>query len=190
MISITGGKRRLPALFFATLLLLITTGTTIRAENTPPSRISLLSNREYAGALIRGIKSARSTIVCSFYLFKTGKGRYNLPRRIADELIMARRRGVSVTVILERNSDHADRLNDDNLRTASFLTKGGVRVLFDSPSRTSHEKVVVIDKRHVYLGSHNLTQAALQHNNELSVLIDSPEIAEKALSFLEGENKK
>lgn len=181
---------RLPALVLASLLLLFTANLPLRAEDTPPSRISLLPNREYAEALLRGIRAARSSIVCCCYLFKTGEGGNNLPRRIADELILARRRGVPVTVVLERSGDYADRLNDDNHRTASLLLKGGVRVLFDSPRRTSHEKVVVIDKRHVYLGSHNLTQAALLHNNELSVLIDSPEIAEETLSFLEGKQTK
>jgi phosphatidylserine/phosphatidylglycerophosphate/cardiolipin synthase-like enzyme len=185
---ITGRNCRIPAIVFAALSILFTPGPHPMAENTPPHRISLLPNNEYAEALLRGIISARSSIVCSFYLFKTGEGRNNLPRRIADELIRARRRGVAVSVILERSGDPADRLNDNNRRTASLLTKGGVRVLFDSPLRTSHEKVVVIDKRYLYLGSHNLTQAALIHNKELSVLIDSPEIAGETLSLIEGEH--
>jgi phosphatidylserine/phosphatidylglycerophosphate/cardiolipin synthase-like enzyme len=182
-----GRNRLLPALVLAPLLLSFTADQPPRADNTPPSRIRLLPDREYAETLLRGIMAARSSIVCSFYLFKTGEGRNNLPRRIADELIRARRKGVAVTVILERSGDNADRLNDDNRRTASLLLRGGIRVLFDSPRSTSHEKVVVIDKRLLFLGSHNLTQAALLHNSELSVLIDSPETAEEALSFLEGE---
>jgi phosphatidylserine/phosphatidylglycerophosphate/cardiolipin synthase-like enzyme len=182
---LTGRYYRLTALVFVTLLLLFTTDPLLRAEDKHPSNISLLPNREYAKALLRSIKAARHSVVCSFYLFKTGKGYNNLPRRIADELIQAKKRGVAVIVILERSGENADRLNEENRRTASFLMKSGVNVIFDSPRKTSHEKVVVIDKRLIFLGSHNITQAALLHNNELSVLIDSTEAAEKILSFLE-----
>ena len=48
----------------------------------------------------------------------------------------------------------------------------------------THLKVTVIDGRYVYLGSHNLTEGALRYNNELSVLIDSPEIAAETLTYL------
>jgi phosphatidylserine/phosphatidylglycerophosphate/cardiolipin synthase-like enzyme len=103
------------------------------------------------------------------------------------DLLRAARRGVAVTVILEKSGRDADPLNNDNLHTASMLTRGGVRVRFDSPATTSHGKVAVIDSRHVYLGSHNLTQAALRHNNEFSVLIDSPEMALEVLRSLEAQ---
>ena len=46
-------------------------------------------------------------------------------------------------------------------------------------------KTAVIDSRYVYIGSHNLTQSALQRNNELSVLIDSPEIAAEVKAYLD-----
>ena len=64
------------------------------------------------------------------------------------------------------------------------LTRGGVKVYFDSPSTVTHVKAVVIDGRYVYIGSHNLTQSALRHNNELSVLIDSPEMASEITSYM------
>ena len=187
MIVNRGRNRLFLLLLFALFLLPYWAAIPLHAETAFPSRISLLPNREYAEALLQGIRNARSSIACSFYLFKTGEGRGNIPRRIAEELIRARHRGIAVTVILEKSSVPTDPLNDDNRNTASLLVRGGVMVRFDSPGTTSHSKVVVIDKRHVYLGSHNLTQAALLHNNELSAHIDSPEIAEQALSFLETE---
>jgi len=182
-----GWNRLFPVLVCTAFLELFRATVPLHAETSVISRISLLPNREYGEALLIGLRAARSSIVCSCYLFKTGEGRHNLPRRIAEELIRASRRGVDVTVILEKSGELSDRLNDDNSATASLLVKGGVRVRFDSPLTTSHDKVVIIDRRYVYLGSHNLTQAALLHNNELSVRIDSPEIAEQALSFLERE---
>lgn len=155
------------------------------AGGTFTTRTTLLRNQEYAEALSRGIRNARESVICSFYLFKTTDARGNVPRQIAEELIRAKRRGVSVTVILEKAGNASDNLNTDNRRTAALLSRGGVRVFFDSPRITTHNKVVVIDSRYLYIGSHNLTQSALEHNNELSVLIDSPEMAAEAIAYLE-----
>jgi phosphatidylserine/phosphatidylglycerophosphate/cardiolipin synthase-like enzyme len=159
----------------------------LHAGATFPARTTVLCNQDYADALLRGIRDARKSIVCSFYLFKIGEGGMNIPRSIAEELIRARKRGVTVRVILERSDRDNETLNVDNRRTAAFLERGGVKVQFDSPLVTTHNKVVVIDGRHVFLGSHNLTQAALRYNNELSVRIESPEMASEILSLLDGE---
>jgi phosphatidylserine/phosphatidylglycerophosphate/cardiolipin synthase-like enzyme len=158
----------------------------IPASAAQPSRsVTLLKNGDYLDALVQGIRTARQSVVCSCYLFKTGTGRGNQPRRIADELIRARQRGVAVTVVLEDEGRRRDPLNAENHVTAALLRRGGVTVRFDSPWVTSHAKVVVIDNRHVYLGSHNLTQSALTRNNELSLHIDSPDLAAEITGYLD-----
>lgn len=143
----------------------------------------LLKNSRYAEALLDGIRGARKSIICSFFLFKTSDSPRNLPRRIAEELVQAKKRGVEVTVILEQAHDGGP--TDDNRRTAGLLSRGGVKVVFDSPSVVTHTKAAVIDRRYVYLGSHNLTQSALRYNNELSVMLDSPQLATEVSSWLE-----
>ena len=151
--------------------------TAADAATSLSAPITLLQDYEYAPSLFDGLRSARRSIVCSFYLFKLTDSRSNLPRRIADELIGASRRGVDVQVVLEATNRSRDRLNGDNYRTASYLSRGGVKVRFDSLRKTSHSKVVVIDHRILFLGSHNLTQSSLTHNREVSVRIDSPDLA-------------
>jgi phosphatidylserine/phosphatidylglycerophosphate/cardiolipin synthase-like enzyme len=149
-----------------------------------PAQVTLLPNREYGEALLHGIRKARRRVVFTFFLFKSTDSRANRPRQLVEELIEARRRGLAVTVVLEQDRGGKDRLNEENRQTAALLERGGVRVIFDSPRTTTHVKAVVIDDRFVYLGSHNLTESALRHNNELSVLIDSPELAAEVLSYL------
>ncbi len=148
---------------------------------------TLLRNQEYADALLTQIGRASKSIVCSFYLFKITDRRGNQPRRIAEELIRARKRGLAVTVILERGKSNQDRLYRDNGATADLLSRGGVKVYFAAPGVTTHNKIVVIDNRYVFLGSHNLTQGALRYNNELSVLIDSPDMANEVRAYLDRE---
>ncbi len=180
-----GAWRRCAALFLAAWLLCIS--SPVCAGPTVTTTTTLLRNQEYADALLGRIGKARTSIVCSFYLFKVTESRKNQPRRIATALIDAKKRGVAVTVILERGKSSQDRLYADNRNTADILARGGVNVHFALPGVTTHNKIVVIDDRYVFLGSHNLTQGALKYNNELSVLIDSPEMAAEVRSYLERE---
>lgn len=152
------------------------------SAQTPAAQSELLANAGYAPALLDRLRQAKRHIVCAFYLFKIGQGRRNLPALVAAELVNARERGVEVTVILDagRTSQLENRL------AAALLVRNGVRVIYPSGKRITHAKVIVIDDRYLLLGSHNLTQAALAHNNELSVVIDSPELALKATRYLES----
>ena len=177
---------RLLLFFLIAAVVLLAVPFPLQAGGSYQAKTVVLKNREYGESLIQGIRNARTSIVCSFYLFKITDAKGNQPRRIAEELILAGKRGVAVTVILERDSGKSDHLNEENRRTAAFLSRKGVKVFFDSPSVITHAKVAVIDGRYVYLGSHNLTQSALMRNNELSVRIDSPEMAEEISAYLES----
>lgn len=181
----TGRHRQPVARLTAMLLLACVLSCDIAAAGTFTTRTTLLRNREFSEALLQGVRSARTSIVFSYFLFKTTDARSNLPRRIADELVRAKRRGVDVTVLLEREGGDRSTLNESNRETAAFLNRAGIKVFFDSPRTTTHTKIAIIDGRYVYLGSHNLTQSALQHNNELSVLLDSPELAAEAKAYLD-----
>jgi phosphatidylserine/phosphatidylglycerophosphate/cardiolipin synthase-like enzyme len=155
------------------------------ASATHSANITLLKNREYPDALLRCVREARKNILLAYYLFKTTPSSFrNQPGRIFEELVNARRRGVAVTVILEASDDPDDPLNSANRQTGAFLAAKGIRVLFDSPRTKTHLKVALIDGRYVFLGSHNLTQSALKYNNEVSVLVDSPEVAAEMKTYL------
>ncbi|RII28503.1 MAG: phospholipase [Geobacter sp.] len=180
---LTGRTSRLAATLLLAILSL-SPAISVAAAPSSPS-VVLLRNSDYLDALVQGIRTARQSVVCSCYLFKTGTSREDQPRLIADELIRARQRGVAVTVILEEEGRHPDELNAANHDTAVLLRRGGVTVRFDSPWVTTHAKAVVIDNRHVYIGSHNLTQSALARNNELSLLIDSPALAAEVTGYLD-----
>jgi phosphatidylserine/phosphatidylglycerophosphate/cardiolipin synthase-like enzyme len=179
-VSRTGRRSLLAAL----VLLLLSVAGPVLATEVHPAGATLLINREYRDALLAGIRGANSRIIVSCYLFKITKFPDNQPRQIANELIRARQRGVNVTVILEQSRNERDFLNRENRATAALLSRNGIETRFDSLRKTSHAKVVVIDDRYVFLGSHNLTHSALTHNNELSVRINSPEMARKITSYL------
>jgi phosphatidylserine/phosphatidylglycerophosphate/cardiolipin synthase-like enzyme len=149
--------------------------------------ITLLANRDYYHALQRAIDSAREEIILSFFLYKTVGHRGSYPDVILEKLIAARQRGVRVEVTLEQGSrDRQEDADRQNRETAEKLIKAGIKVLMDSPKRTTHTKLVVIDRRYTFVGSHNLTAAALKYNNELSVLIESAAVAAEALRYIDS----
>lgn len=147
--------------------------------------ITILEDGKYFAALLSRIHTAKKDVLVSMYIFKTTGERTNPADRIREALIKAARRGVNVKVLLEREDAVDSSINSENKATAAKLAKGGVKVYFDSPPRRTHVKTVVIDGRYTFIGSHNLTASALRHNRELSLLIDSEEVAKRIAKYIE-----
>jgi phosphatidylserine/phosphatidylglycerophosphate/cardiolipin synthase-like enzyme len=163
------------------LLLVLAGGALPLRAGALSSEPQLLENGAYGSTLINHIHNAKRRILCAFYLFKITESSGNLPRAVAAELVAAQRRGVDVTVILEGGKQ----VEKENRSATRILAQGGVRVIFSPAGVTTHAKAISIDDRYVLLGSHNLTQSALTRNNELSILLDSPQLAARMNTYLE-----
>jgi phosphatidylserine/phosphatidylglycerophosphate/cardiolipin synthase-like enzyme len=144
----------------------------------------LLTNEDYFPALIKAIDEAQSEIFMSIFSFKTDVHKNSYPDRILGHLAKAVKRGVNVKVILETTGRGDDELSAQNRQTGKLLEEKGVKVYFDSPRTTTHTKLIVIDERVVILGSHNLTQAALKYNNEISIMLTRPDLAKRARNYM------
>ena len=152
--------------------------------------VRLLEDREYFPVFMKAIHNAKNEIVMSFFLFKTNGYSKSFTDRLLASLVRAAERGVKVTVILEKgNVSRNSQTDKSNRATAERLKDRGVDVCFDSPQTTTHTKVAVIDRRYIFLGSHNLTNSALKYNHELSVFIDSPPIAMETLNYINSLHK-
>jgi len=138
---------------------------------------AVLTNEDFFHALIKSIDAAQHEILISVFSFKAGGHPNSYPDRIAGHLEKAVKRGVKVSVVLETTRNSADALETQNRKTGRLLEKKGVRVFYDSPNKSTHTKLILIDQRLIFLGSHNFTQSALRHNNEISILLDSPALA-------------
>jgi phosphatidylserine/phosphatidylglycerophosphate/cardiolipin synthase-like enzyme len=145
----------------------------------------LLKDENYFPALLEGIDQARQEIALTVFFFKTNGFADNRPDRILLRLREAVRRGVRVDVVIEQGQEgeNVSRVNADAIRK---LRTAGIRVCMDAPDRTMHTKMVVIDRRTLFIGSHNLTQSALKYNSEVSVRIVSPPMAEEALRYMKS----
>lgn len=115
-----------------------------------------------ADALLTGaIERARRQILVQAYSFTY--------RRIAQALIAAKRRGVDVRVIADR--EQSERAPPS---LVPELAAAGIPVFIDGEHDAAHNKVMVIDADHadcaVVTGSYNFTFAA-QHRNAENLLV-------------------
>lgn len=171
-------------LMLAILALLPLSTPVYAADRGHHGKVTLLQDEKYVDALISGIRKAKKEITGCFFIFKVSEKSDGLPRKIVNELIAAKRRGVSITIELEQDTRGKGTVYEQNRRAAALLSEAGINVRFDAPKTTTHVKALVIDGRYVYMGSHNLTQSALKYNHELSVMIDSPELAAEVTAYL------
>ena len=124
----------------------------------------LLPNPDYLRWFLHALEKARKDVVLVNYLavLRKGDGKGSVGRIVA-KLIAARRRGLSVTVILEGSKFH------ENYRFYRVLKDAGVDVWMDTSLTFIHQKAVLIDGRLLCIGSHNLTASALTSHEELAL---------------------
>jgi phosphatidylserine/phosphatidylglycerophosphate/cardiolipin synthase-like enzyme len=176
--------RVLATLALAAVLLFPASIHPSQGQGTPPVR--LLKDAQFFHVLREHIVGANREIVVGMFLFKTHPDLSNRATQILEALVEAQKRGVDVRVLLEKTDRESDSLNRDNQATSKWLQQSGVHVLFDSLETTTHIKAIVVDRRFVFIGSHNLTHSALFYNHELSVLIDDPGLASDVVNYLEN----
>jgi len=152
------------------------------------AKIKILTNEQYFYQLIDSIKKAKESIYISAYLFKITKNKSNPANILLDEIIKSKKRGVYINILLER-SNFNHRLNESNRAVKRRLKKQGIKVGYDAPDKQSHQKLVIIDKRLTFIGSHNFSHSALKFNNEISVMIRSAKVAKDAIKFLKSSFK-
>ncbi|MCD6408292.1 hypothetical protein J7L87_04490, partial [bacterium] len=161
-------------------------GKEFKGEITPAE------NEKYFKEILPLIKNAKESIYVIMFLAGYYPEYPESPtNQIFSELIKAKKRGLRVEIILEQSDVPGySNTTEKNLKTARFLSNNGISVYFDSPEKTTHSKLVIIDKKFVVIGSTNWTYYALTKNNETSVIIKSPELAKYFLRYYEKIKKE
>jgi phosphatidylserine/phosphatidylglycerophosphate/cardiolipin synthase-like enzyme len=149
----------------------------------PAQDIQLVLDAQYVQVAQKMIKEAKKSIqVMMFEMGYYSEHPKTASNQLIKELINAGKRGVKVEVILEVREGE-DRTTKRNRQTGKILSEGGVKVIYDSLSKTNHAKWMVVDGESTLLGSTNWTYYALTNNNEVSVLIQSKEVAKALLDY-------
>jgi len=149
----------------------------------PAEDIQLVTDAQYFQVAKKMIQEAKGSIRVMMFEMGYYEKYPNTPTNLLiRELIEARKRGAKVEVILEVREGN-DRATERNRKTGKILSDGGVEVIYDPLFKTMHAKLMVVDGESVLLGSTNWTFYALTNNNEVSVLIQSKELAKALIDY-------
>jgi hypothetical protein len=149
----------------------------------PAEDVQVVTDAQYLPVAKKMIQEAKRSIQVMMFEMGYYDEHPNTPSNLLiKELIHAKKRGVKVEVILETR-DGEDRTTKRNRRTGKILSEGGVGVIYDSLSKTTHAKLMVVDSQFTLLGSTNWTYYALTDNHEASVFIRSKEVAKEVRDY-------
>ena len=172
------------------IIALVVFGMTTRAF-CYEAEVTDISGSKYFPAVKEALSKAEESIYLVMFIIELSlykeRSKANL---LIDELIKAKMRGVDVEVILDQNVDFVHRRHRSewqakirSIRAYKSLKNAGIKVYYDEPTRYTHAKAIIIDKRIVILGSANWTEAAFDKSIETSVLIKSRKLADDILSY-------
>ena len=168
------------------VLLLLFPLSTFYAQHAfglPAEDVQVVLSAQYLDVAKKMIQEAKHSIQVMMFEMGYYDGYPNTPSNVlVKDLINAKKKGVKVEVILEVREGE-DRTTKRNRHTGKILSEGGLEVIYDSPSKTTHAKLMVVDQYLSLLGSTNWTYYALTTNNEVSVLIRSKELAKELINY-------
>jgi phosphatidylserine/phosphatidylglycerophosphate/cardiolipin synthase-like enzyme len=116
-------------------------------------------------AVVSALNGAKATVLVQAYSFTSAP--------IAKALVDAKRRGIDVSVILDKSQKGA------HYSSADFLVHSSVPVWIDDKHAIAHNKIMIIDGRKVITGSFNFTKAAEEKNAENLLVIKNPRLAKE-----------
>ncbi len=87
---------------------------------------------------------------------------------LLDELILAHKRGVKVTLVIDMHSGLGA-----SAKNVAALQKAGIRILFSQGVQLLHHKFVYIDEQTLIAGSANWTKAAFTKNSDCLIILNN-----------------
>ncbi|MFH1856985.1 MAG: phospholipase D-like domain-containing protein [Candidatus Omnitrophota bacterium] len=170
----------------ALFVLVLITATTFLGCAARGLESELILNDDYFHVAHREIQNADESIYLIAYLFIIYDYQGAYSNRLLKDIIEAKNRGVDVRVVLEYPKP--DQINEEgpvNQKVYEELTSAGIDTRFDSAEKTTHSKVLVIDRETIIIGSHNYSFGGLKYNNETSLLIKDKTKAKKLIEYFE-----
>lgn len=117
-------------------------------------------------AVVKEVGKARKEVLVQAYSFTSAP--------IAKALLEAHKRGVKVSIILDKSQ------RSEKYSSLTFFTHAGMDVKIDDAHAIAHNKVMVIDSETIITGSFNFTKAAEERNAENLLVIKNNEKLVKA----------
>ena len=153
-------------LFILTIIFLFTPSLhadEITLPKDTPVQVFFSPNGGCTDAIIGTISKSKSEILVQAYIFTS--------EPIAKALLAAHKRGVKVSVILDKSQ------KKNGYSPATLFANQGIPAYIDLNHARAHDKVMIIDQETVITGSFNFSKSADTQNSENVLIIRSPELA-------------
>lgn len=119
-----------------------------------------------ATRIVNQINKAQDNVEVLAYSFTS--------KPIAEALVKAYKRGVTVEVILDKSQSAQEKYS-----SSKFLHHAGIPVWIDYKPSISHNKVMIIDGKTTITGSFNFTRSAQSRNAENVLIIHDKKLAKR-----------
>jgi len=142
----------------------------------------LVTTRNTSAVLFENIEAANSSVTLFSFASFTVAG-------LCERLEAAAKRGVRIRLMLETKHDSGGRLGVD--ASAAFATLRGIAEFYAWPIQQRstggvlHAKFALIDERVAFVTSANLTEAGLDRNLELGLVVRDGDIAKRLTAHVE-----
>ena len=120
-------------------------------------RLLLAEGRLHGGGR-RCAGQGQATVLVQAYSFTSAP--------IAKALVDAHKRGVKVTVVLDKSQE------TEKYSSATFVANAGIPVFIDDKHKIARNKIILIDETTIITGSFNFTKAAEESNAENLLIIE------------------
>jgi phosphatidylserine/phosphatidylglycerophosphate/cardiolipin synthase-like enzyme len=150
-------------LAFCGAVLLAISGCQPRSSIPNGIQVFFSPNGGATQAAVDALGQATNSVLVQAYSFTSAA--------LAQALVAAQHRGVTVQIILDRSQ------RTEKYSEADFFNHNEVTTLIDSRHAIAHNKVMIIDGFLVLTGSFNFTRAAEDKNAENLLLINDPILA-------------
>ncbi|OPY03842.1 MAG: Phospholipase D precursor [Syntrophus sp. PtaB.Bin001] len=162
------GKKRIVVGFFLFALVLIGMYACERPEadqlvDKAAIRVFFSPGGGCTEAIVNELGQASSEIKVQAYSFTS--------RPIAKALVDAHKRGVKVSVILDKSNVST------KYSAADFTANAGIPTFIDDQHAIAHNKIIILDQKTVVTGSFNFTRAAEERNAENLLIIKDRGVA-------------
>jgi len=137
--------------------------STACAKVTPPVNVCFSPGNNCISSITAEIENAKTEIQIQAYSLSS--------KPIADAVVMAKRTGVNVEILLDKSSTVAQN------NAVYFSSLKGIPTYLDAQHAVADNNVIIIDKSTVITGSFNFTKEADARNAENLLIIKSDRVA-------------
>ena len=102
----------------------------------------------------------------------------SLENVLLDDLIRLAKNGIKVKIITDQY------LTEKPVLT--YLRENGIDIKYDTEDQTTHPKLIIIDRKYIFIGSTNWGFYSIEKNHEANVLIYSRNLAEQFINYFES----